>query len=362
MRIVHLVTWASEDGSYGGPLAVAAEQCRVLAAAGEDVRLVAGGDFSLASVGETPVTVKRAWRLGSGFALTLSPGVWLLAMRLDKSTVAHVHLGRDLVSLVAAALLTLRGLKVVVQTHGMIRPDSRTSARLVDRLMTKPVLRRARRWLVLDSRESQELGEIVQPRPEQELRAFNAIQLRPSLEPRIVQPRRVTFLARLHPRKGALAFARAAKAMLDAGDEAVFDLWGPDEGDLPELLEIIDSSPVRRIEYRGTVAPGHAPDVLEESSVYVLPSHGEVFPVTVLEAIASGCAVVGPEDSPMLVELHRRGGVLVTNGEPIDIESKVRKILEDEALRTRLVANARAAVEELWSEQALVELLEGAYR
>src|SRR5262245_41589219 len=47
--------------------------------------------------------------------------------------VVHVHLARDLVPMAAARRLLRRGVPLVAQTHGMVRPDARLIARQIDR-------------------------------------------------------------------------------------------------------------------------------------------------------------------------------------------------------------------------------------
>ena len=93
--------------------------------------------------------------------------------------------------------------------------------------------------------------------------------------------------------------------------------------------------------------------------VYLLPSHGEGMPLSLLEAMAHTCAIVA-SDVGAIPEVIRDDvdGLLVS---PHDIDSLSRSIcrlISNETLRTRLAEQARERIEHLYSEHSFSTHLE----
>ena len=106
MRIAHIVTYVSEDGAYGGPIAVARAQTAELARRGHDVKLLAGWDGrARLSIPGVDVRLFPVRRVAPGFSGLVAPGLQRhLRMALANYDALHVHLARDLVTLPAARL------------------------------------------------------------------------------------------------------------------------------------------------------------------------------------------------------------------------------------------------------------------
>lgn len=93
------------------------------------------------------------------------------------------------------------------------------------------------------------------------------------------------------------------------------------------------------------VLPGATPDVgaeLEKASIFVLSSRHEGFPMTILEAMAKGLAIVSfnSPHGPKEMITDEFDGLLVkprTNG---NLAAAIMRVIEDEELRHRLAAGA----------------------
>lgn len=368
MKILQVVTYVSEDGAFGGPVAVAAAQAVELARQGHSVTLAAGWDgqipFALAGVN---VRLFRAHRLGKGLSGLLSPSLTAFVLRRAKDfDVVHVHCGRDLVSTLAATAARVRQSRTVLQTHGMIMPDGRAKARILDWLITRPVLKDARSILVLTAEEGQGIN-LVARRPLVSIERI-ANGLPSHLRESVRVPDRnhvpvVLFMARLHPRKRVLIFAQAASLILRRRPGPVdFRIVGPDEGDLSALneylaLEGLESS----IRYDGAVPPGQGLAVLRTADVYVLPSRGEVFPMSVIEAMAVGTPVVLTDDCGISEELSRRGAATVIDGSPESTADAIEKLLDDRRVRELQLTAAEEAIRTWLSIEAVAGQLVRAY-
>lgn len=362
MKIVQAVTLASEDGAFGGPLAVAIAQSQELARRGHQVTLLAAwdGKFELKVPG-VRVVLSRGRRIPRlGFSGIRAPALvaWLRRNRCEVDLV-HVHAGRHAFDLEMAAEARRLQIPYVLQTHGMVMPTSNPLGLLLDRLLTRPLLRAAEAVLVLTDAESAGMRGV-------EAAARVAVVhngLAPVDRPLDEQsgPKEVLFLARLHPRKRVLAFAAMAKLLSERGVAARFSVVGPDEGDLAQLERFCMENPAVPLRYEGPVSPGEGAARLTRAAVYVLPSRGEVFPVAVLEALAAGTAVVLTQDCGIAGRLDRANAASVSDGSATDLAAKVEELLEDDAFLAARRQNGRNLVEGELGSVSMVDEIEQRY-
>lgn len=366
MRIAHVVTLVSADGAFGGPLSVALGQVAELARRGHTMTLYAGwdgvGTVDLPDNVDVRLHKVRSWMPNAGLAGLISPK---LAFELDARTsehdVLHLHQGRDLVSVSAGYMATARGLPYLVQTHGMIGPDNRRKARIIDRLVTRRVLKRASQVLSLTEEEDAALDQVVPGLAVTRLR--NGIDAGPELPGADPSARPVVlFCARLSRRKRVLAFALLAVDLLDRGVDADFIALGPDEGDLAEFLAFVESRGWSdRIRYGGAVAPADVRGRLAQATVFVLPSVDEPFPMTVLEALSVGTPTVVTDSCHIGADLAARGAVTVSPPAASELAEAVSALLVDPAKRRAMADAGRRAVQDAYGIEAVVDQLEAAY-
>ena len=109
----------------------------------------------------------------------------------------------------------------------------------------------------------------------------------------------VLYMARLHHKKGIIPLVEAwLKSNLLNNERYELIIAGPDDGELANLEKTLpNKTTVTNIRYLGAVYGEAKTKLLEQSSFFVLPSHSEGFPTSVLEAmqyglvplISSGC-------------------------------------------------------------------------
>jgi len=365
MRIAHVVTYVSTDGAFGGPVAVALAQTEELARRGHNVDLLAGWD-GRAALPAMEVTHRLfpVRRIGPSFGGLVAPGMWSwLRGHGQEYDVVHVHLARDAITLSAAHIARSLGRRLVLQPHGMIMPDGRLKARMIDAAATRRTLRTAAATLVLTEDERAGLLGVAGSQLSGLRMIPNGIPA-PAGPVGVVReaPPLVMFLARLHPRKGVLAFAEAARILIERGWDARFEILGPDEGDLAPLEHYLaEHDLLARVRYRGAVPQGRARDELRRASVYVLPAVREVFPMTVLEALSVGTPVVVGADCGIAPELDRRGAATVTEASPGALADAVADMLKSGRLRERRIEAGLRAVNEWFSISAVGARLESVY-
>ncbi|MCR5980386.1 glycosyltransferase [Gordonia jinghuaiqii] len=355
MRVVHVVTLLSPDGAYGGPTRVALNVAEELIRRGVDVEVAAGTrgfDQPPTSVGAVPL---RLFGVVSvlpkvGFAGLASPRqVWWFVRSARRFDVVHVHLARDLVTPIIAAIALILRKPVFVQTHGMIDASDRLLSRPFDLLLIRPILRRARAVFCLTDDEAAEIAVVERdsrvvilangvPVPPQHLRA------RPARETRRLK---VLFLARLHERKRPMHLVRAALALLETDGDVELALVGPDEGEGEQVVRAIrESDFASRITWEGPIEPSKTLPRMAEADVYVLPSVNEPFGMTVLEAMSIGLPVVVTDSCGLARAVAEGEAGIVVDDSVEALTAAIDRYRCDPALVERHGAHARRLVSE----------------
>lgn len=364
MRILQVVTYISPDGAYGGPTRVALGQAEALASRGHEVTVIAGSPSDRPSRTEVDGYVlhtfpakKLARRLG--FAGLFSPRMIQHLRKGPSWDVAHIHLARDLVTLPAARILHRQRIPYVIQTHGMIDHSTRVLAHLLDAGVTGGVLRNASVGFTLTPHETLDL-EAVQPRVTT-LQINNGVKLQP-LPPYADRAPLVLFLARLHPRKRALAFVEMARLLSLRLPDARFVIAGPDEGDGDAVQAAIANSGMgERLRWVGAVSPDQTAETMRSASVYVLPSQAEVFPMAMLEAFREGTPVVTTADVGIAAKCQEYGAAILTDGTPEALASATLSIMTDPEVASALRTGAQRFVSDELDIGEIVQTLEREY-
>lgn len=172
----------------------------------------------------------------------------------------------------------------------------------------------------------------------------------------------VAFVGSLDRRKGVhdlieafIAVAASLPAhLIVAGD-------GPERSAVE--AKVAASGLESRVELRGHVPNCDVPALLSEASVVCLPSHGEPFGMTVLEAMASGRAVVSTDEGgPRFLIDDSRGGRLVPRESPAALARVMLELLGDQQLLAAMGAFNRQRVEDEFELDLIANRMEVLYR
>jgi glycosyltransferase involved in cell wall biosynthesis len=159
----------------------------------------------------------------------------------------------------------------------------------------------------------------------------------------------VTYVGRLESVKGADDFAAAVAPLKRQFPELVIRVAGWYKPGHPLVEEFSD-----RIEFLGL--RDDVPAVLGASDIFVMPSYSEGLSNAIMEAMASGCAVVASEvgGNRYLVE-NGVTGLLFPAGDRAALQAHVRRLLEDRNKRERMGEAARAKIEREFSWEVVGE-------
>lgn len=157
---------------------------------------------------------------------------------------------------------------------------------------------------------------------------------------------RIVFLGRLVPRKGC---AELLRAVLELPEPLRSNLEVLIAGDGPErqkLEKFARRHKLRQIVFLGYIDERHKRDLLASAELAVFPSlGGESFGIVLIEAMAAGAGVVLGGNNPGYQSVLAAWPKALFN--PRDSKAfggRLRVLLEDEKLRTRLHAEQQAAV------------------
>jgi glycosyltransferase involved in cell wall biosynthesis len=172
----------------------------------------------------------------------------------------------------------------------------------------------------------------------------------------------ILFLANISMRKGIFtlleAFDRVAKQMpparlIIAGD-------GPS---LPAVRQHVEASGYRdRVEFLGRVGRGDVAEVVGRCSVYCLPSRGEPFGITAIEAMACGKPLVVTSAGGLGYIVSDDGGRRVPVDDAGALAAALIEVLQNRELRRRMGEHNRQQVETTYAWPRVATRLELIYR
>lgn len=366
-RLLFVVSQARFFVSHRLPLAeaaaVAGYEVHVAVPDGPGAELVAERGFPV-----HPVAFDRGGMNPAADARTAAQ-LAALYRRLRPDLVHHVTVKPVLYGSLAARILGVPAVVNAVSGLGYLElaPGRRArAARAVVRTLYRLAFRRPRLRVIFqnpDDRREFEAAGIV--RPDQsalilgsgvDLAAF-APSPRPEGRPVVLLPARMLW------DKGVGEFVAAARALHARGYAARFVLVG-DTHENPSAVPVATLDAWTR---EGVVEWwGHRDDmpaVFAQASVVCLPSYREGCPKALLEAAASGRAIV-TTDVPGCREVVRDGqeGLLVPARDPIALAGALERLLDDADFRGACGVRGRRRAEQDFGVERVIDATLGVYR
>lgn len=255
----------------------------------------------------------------------------------------HINLsshGSALRKMAIARLATALGLPYVLHLHGSGFREYWDQA--------SPALSGRIRKLFVDAGRILVLGSVWRDYVSRKVpEAVERIQILPNATPapaspppfRADGPVHIVFLGYVGPRKGAPELVHALGAIKDRADwRATIAGNGEVEAMQREVerLGILD-----RVALPGWVGPARVRELLTESDIVVLPSYEENLPMSVIEGMAYGRAVVAtPVGAVEDILIEGETGLLAPVADSDALARAFARLLDDPALRERLGAAA----------------------
>jgi glycosyltransferase involved in cell wall biosynthesis len=255
--------------------------------------------------------------------------------------------------ILALAALTL-GKPFILHAHGGAYREYFASLPSVSRKMATEIFSRCARLIALSNEWRDFYLLIFRLRPEQLVVLRNPVELPPAIPVRRGREA-VTFVflgvigrTSLAQDKGAFDLIRAF-ARLPTKDKPSARLILAGSGDLDGARNLIESLSLEKsVTVRSWVGPDERDQLLSKGDVFVLPSHYEGLPMSMLEAMAWGLPViVTPVGGIPEIVADGIQGLFVQPGNVDQISRAMNELLTDEERRISCGASARRAVEDL---------------
>jgi glycosyltransferase involved in cell wall biosynthesis len=273
-------------------------------------------------------------------------------MRRLRPAIVHVSLKTPWACQYGILAAFLAGARVVLVEQSLFPEESR-----LRRAFARVAGRQASAVVAVGDRSAREIERLVGLRPGSVRTIRNGVpELRPAPPPPGAQARPVVgSVGRLDAEKGYETLLRALPG-LSATAVLVGD--GPDRGRLERLAAELGVA-------EQFVVAGWTDDPrrhLASFTVFCLPSRSESFPLTIVEAMLAGLAVVST-DVGSVAEAVRDGqtGLLVPRDDPQALADALRRLLDDTPLRDSMGRRGRELALECFTAERMVASFEQLY-
>ncbi len=175
------------------------------------------------------------------------------------------------------------------------------------------------------------------------------------------RPPTVLFLANVQVRKGVFTLVDAFETVAEALPEARLVVAGGGV-DADALRRRVAGSPAAgRVELLGSVGREAIAETLGRADVYCLPSFGEPFGISALEAMAAGLPLVTTSAGGLAHLVPPSGGLQVPPRDAGALASALLTLLRDPARRAAMGAANRATVADAFEWDRVIDRLEALY-
>ena len=174
---------------------------------------------------------------------------------------------------------------------------------------------------------------------------------------------RLLYHGRVDARKGALdlieAFARLLPEIATKPQLLISGI-GPDSENVKALVDKLNLQ--ENVRFLGYADYFEVPQIYRESDIFVSPTYAEGFSNTILEAMASGLAIVSTK-AVGVIDCLRDGenALLVKPGNIDELGNALREVLTNHVLRQQIAKNALAECREIYSWEKIGRQIIGIY-
>ncbi len=140
----------------------------------------------------------------------------------------------------------------------------------------------------------------------------------PEISPNTQKKKRITFLSRIHKKKGIDILLNAWSQIEKEGDfkDWTLSIVGPINDYAQQMIQKAKDLDCRRVEFTGVMSGDAKFKFLAESSLFVLPTHSENWGIAVAEALACGTPAICTTGAPWQgLEEHHCGKWIILSEE-----------------------------------------------
>ena len=173
---------------------------------------------------------------------------------------------------------------------------------------------------------------------------------------------RILFLANVAAKKGIFTLLDAFEIVRRTNPDATLAIAGNGPSFEAMKAYIAAMPSVRNIQVLGAIARAGIPQLMADCAVYCLPSFGEPYATTVIEAMACAKPIVVTDSGGIADMVTDLGGRVVETGNPQRLAAALVEILDSPELQQTMGAHNRATAELVYDWPRVTEKLEGIYQ
>jgi glycosyltransferase involved in cell wall biosynthesis len=171
----------------------------------------------------------------------------------------------------------------------------------------------------------------------------------------------ILFLAILEYWKGIFALLEAFAVVAERIPECTLEVWG-DGKEFEKVRQLVLESPFRdRIHLKGRAPRDSIGEIMRSHSVYCMPSYGEPFGMTILEAMASGVPVVTTNVGGPAYLVREQGGRTVPIRDAAQLAEALIEVLSDRELQKSMGRYNRRRIEQELDWSHSLDRMESVY-
>jgi len=172
----------------------------------------------------------------------------------------------------------------------------------------------------------------------------------------------ILFLGRIHKIKGIHLLIQSFNEVLQKLNNSILVIVGPNDGFLPELKNQIEKLGLEdKTLITGPLYEKSKYEAYLDADIYVLPSIYETFPMTIIEACASGTPVILTNNCGISDIIHGNAGFAVSYDKN-SLKDAMMEILIDNDLKKMFGLNAKILANEIFNLESSLDALENTYK
>ena len=174
----------------------------------------------------------------------------------------------------------------------------------------------------------------------------------------------ILYLGRIHRIKGIDTLVKAFASIIEKLKDVKLVVVGPDDGYLSACKKLATQLKVEeKVQFPGALFGIEKLEAYVDADIFALPSRYEIFGNVVLESYACSKPVVATRVGGLQdIVSHGKTGLLIKPGDVKELSSAIFTLLNDDKTRINMGMYARRVVEEKFSLEKMVGMLEATYR
>jgi glycosyltransferase involved in cell wall biosynthesis len=389
LRILHVVP--SLSPRIGGPSIAARQMCEALARHGQEVTLFTT-DLAVpvqhrwvTAPERMSVPLKRG-RVEAGVDIWHFPVTWPwayaysaelyreLARRIREFDLVHIHSIYLFPTWAASRHARASGIPYLVRPHGTLDPVLQSRRRMrkavYKQVVGQRTLDRAAGIHYTSPQERDQAQALGYNAPAfvvplgLDASEFATLPDRGSFQrrhPQLQGQRLVVFMSRITPKKGLDLLAGAFRLVLARSPDTTLVIAGPDDEGYGRTVRrlLVGANVQAKTFFAGMVSGQERLELLASADVWVLPSYGENFAFSAVEALACGLPIVITDRVNIHPQVTAADAGIVTECDAQQIGEAIQSLLSDPELRSRFSLNGPRLIQSQFSWDARAsELIE----